>query len=64
MSLNEIYSNVCIGKHMSDSFSIQYGLKQGNALLPVLFSFALEYPIRKVQENQIKIKTNFSCGFV
>jgi hypothetical protein len=29
-------------------FFIQYGLKQGDALLPLLFNFALEYSIRKV----------------
>jgi hypothetical protein len=29
MCLNEMYSKVCIGKHLSDSFPIQNGLKQG-----------------------------------
>jgi hypothetical protein len=27
----------------NDNFAIQNGLKQGNALLPLLFNFALEY---------------------
>jgi hypothetical protein len=49
MCLNETYSKVRIGKHFSDSFPIQTGLKQGDALSPLLFSFALEYAIRKVQ---------------
>jgi hypothetical protein len=33
-----------------DTFPIQKGLKQGDALTPLLFNFALEYVIRKVKE--------------
>jgi hypothetical protein len=37
MCLNETYGKVRIGKHMSDSFTLQSGLKQGDALsLPLL----------------------------
>jgi hypothetical protein len=51
MCLNETHSKVRIGKHLPDSFPIQNGLKQGDALSPLLFNFALEYAIRKVQKS-------------
>jgi hypothetical protein len=51
MCLNETYS-----KHLSDSFPIQNGLKQGDALPPLLFNFVLEYAISKVEETQLGLK--------
>jgi hypothetical protein len=57
MCLNETYSKVCIGKHLSGSFSIQNGLK-GDILSPMFFNFTLEYAIRKVQENHVGLKPN------
>jgi hypothetical protein len=47
MYLKEIYSKLCVSKNMFNAFPIQNGLKQGDALLSVLFNLTLEYVIRK-----------------
>jgi hypothetical protein len=52
MCLNETYSKGHIGKDLTDTFPIQNGPRQIDALLPLCFNFALEYALRKIHENQ------------
>jgi hypothetical protein len=49
MCLRKTYSRVRIGKNLSERFPTKNVLKQGDALSPLLFNFALEYTIRMVQ---------------
>jgi hypothetical protein len=45
-------------------FPIRYGLKQGDALLPLPFSFALEYAIRRGQLIQDGLKLRSTNQFL
>ena len=51
MCLTETYSRVLVGKNLSEMFPLKNCLKQGDALLPLLFNFALEYVIKRVHVN-------------
>ena len=61
MCLTETYSRVWVGKNLSDIFPIRNGLKEGEALSPLLFSFSLEYAIRRAQVIQDSLKLNGTC---
>jgi hypothetical protein len=56
MRLNETYIRARIGKNLSEKFTVQNGLKQGDSLSPLLFNFAMEYVIRRVRGKQEGLK--------
>jgi len=58
LSLTETYSRVRVGKNVSEKFPIRNGLKQGDARSPMLFHFAVEYAISRVQVNKGGLKLN------
>jgi len=47
MCLNETYRRVRGRKQLSEMFPVENGLKQGDALSPLLLNFVLEHAIRR-----------------
>jgi hypothetical protein len=67
MCLSETYSTVCIGRNVSEKFSIHNGLKQGDTLLPLpelklnrthqLLACAVDINVMRVNIGSIKKNT-------
>jgi len=51
MCLSETESRDRVDNNQCDMFPINNGLKQGDSLSPLLFNFAIEYTIKRIQIN-------------
>jgi hypothetical protein len=53
--LTEICSRVRVSKHLPEMFPVRNVLKQEDALSPLLINCALEYTIRRVSQDGLKL---------
>jgi hypothetical protein len=51
MCLNETYSRVRVGKHLSGVFLVEKDVKQGDALSPLLYNFVSQYAFTRFHVN-------------
>ena len=58
VSLTENFGRVRVGGEVSEAFEIREGLKQGDALSPLLFNLVLEYVIRSVETRRYGMSLN------
>ena len=61
--LDGTLSKMRIGKYLSSIFPIENGLKEGDALSLLLFNFAVEYAIRKVERTNLGLDMNGSIRY-
>jgi hypothetical protein len=60
MCINETYVKVRIGKHLSDTFPIQNGLIQGDALFPLKFNGTCQLLVYADDVNLLGDNTDLS----
>jgi len=64
MCLTETCSRDRVGENLSDLIPIRNVLKNGDVLKPLLFNFALEYAIKRIQVNKDGMKLNGAHQFL